>query len=236
MEFIPTTATAAEKLNDLAKTLRKTTKISLAVALDTVAKQHGYQHWKHVTLCQEWTTAPRKTKPLPDEIEAFLYESAAVNPILRDTQEAFYQGFVFAMDIKDAQDLVLQGDYEELEDGWQVAARDLWHSLIHRRDDETGTTLYETRAQDELLHIVLDDESNYRFFRFTGATIPASLEAAYKAILQMSFFPSTHIWLGGKFIDIGEIPEIRVDGRVVLSNVAGRGVLLSSNTQHDPFA
>ena len=41
MEFISTTATAAEKLKRLAKTLRKTTRTSLAVALDAVAKQHG---------------------------------------------------------------------------------------------------------------------------------------------------------------------------------------------------
>lgn len=43
MEFIPTTATAAEKLKRLAKTLRKSTKSSLAVALDAIARQHGYR-------------------------------------------------------------------------------------------------------------------------------------------------------------------------------------------------
>lgn len=236
MEFISTTATAVEKLKRLAKILRKTSKTSLAIAQDEIAKQKGYLHWKHVTVCQEQTALLRQSKPLPDELAAFLNESAEGNPILSETQKAFDQGFVFAMDIKDAQDLALQGDYAELEDGWQVAAWDLWRSLIHSRDDATGTTLFETRTQDELLDIVLDDQPNYRFFRFTGATIPASLEAAYKAILQMSFFPPTHIWLGGKFIDIGEISEIRVDGRVVLSNVAGSRVLLSSNTQHDPFA
>lgn len=236
MEFISTTATAADKINRLAKTLRKTTKTSLAIALDTVAKQHGYQHWKHVTLCEEQTTALRISKPLPDELKAFLNESAAANPILSETQKAFDQGFVFAMDIKDAQDLALQDDYEELEDGWQVAAWDLWRNLIHSRDDETGTTLFETRTEDELLDIVLNDQPNYRFFRFTGTSTPASLEAAYKSIQQMSFFPPTHIWLSGKFIDIHEIPEIKIDGRVVLSNAAGRKVLLNSNTQQDPFA
>lgn len=233
MEFISTTATAADKINRLAKTLRKTTKTSLAVALNTVAKQHGYQHWQHVTLCKEQTTALRITKPLPDELKAFLNESAEANPILSETQTAFGQGFVFAMDIKDAQDLALQGDYEELEDGWQVAAWDLWRNLIHRRDDETGTTLFETRTEDELLEIVLDDQPNYRFFRFTGMNNPASLEAAYKSIQQISFHPPTHIWLGGKFIDIHEIPEIKIDGQIVLSNAAGRKVLLNSNTQFE---
>ena len=49
MEFISTTATAVEKYKRLAKTLRKTSKTSLAVAQDEIAKQKGYLHWKHVT-------------------------------------------------------------------------------------------------------------------------------------------------------------------------------------------
>jgi phosphoribosylformimino-5-aminoimidazole carboxamide ribonucleotide (ProFAR) isomerase len=45
VEFISTTATAAEKLKRLAKTVRKTTVTSVAVALDVVAKQHDHEHW-----------------------------------------------------------------------------------------------------------------------------------------------------------------------------------------------
>lgn len=236
MEFISTTATAVEKLKRLAKILRKTSKTSLAVAQDEIAKQKGYLHWKHVTVCQEQTAMLRQSKPLPDDLKAFLDETAASDPALSATQQAFTQGFVFAMDVKDAQDLSPLESYEECDDGWHIAARDLWRGLIHYRDDETGATLFETQAADDLLETALDDVSNYRLFRYAGTAVPASLETAYQQIQEMSFFPPTHIWLGGKFIDIGEIPEIRVDGRVVLSNAAGRQVLLSSNTQHDPFA
>lgn len=221
MEFISTTATAADKINRLAKTLRKTTKTSLAIALDTVAKQHGYQHWKHVTLCKEQTTALRITKPLPDDLKAFLDKSAAANPILGDTQKAFDQGFVFAMDIKDAQDLALRDDYKECDDGWHIAARDLWRGLVHYRDDETGSTLFEIQSPDDLLSTALDDLPNYRFFRYTGTTAPASLEHAYQMIQEMSFFPATHIWLGGRFIDISEVSEIQVNGQVVHARVQG---------------
>ena len=41
MEFISTTATAGEKLKRLAKTLRKSSKTSLAVALDGLAGVHA---------------------------------------------------------------------------------------------------------------------------------------------------------------------------------------------------
>lgn len=227
MPFISTTATAAEKLKREAKKLRKTTGTSLAVALDTVAKQQGYEHWKHVTICCEQKIS---LKLLPDSLTDYLDRAAKHDPASVESQKAFAQGFVFAMDVKDAQDLSLDPEYVECDDGWYLAARDLWNGLIHFRDEETGTTLLEEQPPEELLSTALDDLQNYSFFRYLGATTPASLEEAYKQIKQLSFFPPTHVWLSGKFIDISEVPEIRVDGQVVLSNVQG-GIVLSSSSK-----
>lgn len=53
LEFIHTTATAAEKLKRLAKLQCKGTETSYASALDAVAKKDGYNNWKHVTWCVE---------------------------------------------------------------------------------------------------------------------------------------------------------------------------------------
>ena len=229
MEFISTTATAAEKLKRLAKTLRKTTRTSLAVALDAVAKQHGYEHWKHVTVCIEQTANVSLSKPLPESLKGLLNRAATRNPASSDSQKAFAQGFVFAMDVKDAEQLSLTSEYAECDDGWYLAARDLWRGLVHYRDDETGTTLFETQSTKDLASTALDDLQNYRLFRYLGAATPASLEEAYKQTSKLSFFPPTHIWLGGKFIDIGEVPEIRVDGQVVLSTSPGFTVLPSDD-------
>jgi hypothetical protein len=229
MEFISTTATAAEKLKRLAKMLRKTTGTSLAVALDAVAKQHGYEHWKHVTVCIEQTANVSRSKPLPESLKDLLDRAATRKPASAESQKAFAQGLVFAMDIKDAEELTLPSEYAECDDGWYLAAKDLWRGLVHYRDDETGTTLFETQSPEELASTALDDLQNYRLFRYLGAAVPASLEEAYKQTRQLSFFPPTHIWLGGKFIDIGEVPEIRVDGQVVLSTTPGFTVLPSDD-------
>lgn len=78
MEIIYTTATASERLKHLAKLLRKTTGMSLASALNTVAKQHGYEHWRHVTVCLEALRQAAKATPAagrmsdapPDDIES----------------------------------------------------------------------------------------------------------------------------------------------------------------------
>ncbi|SPD46722.1 Hypothethical protein (fragment) [Cupriavidus neocaledonicus] len=112
-------------------------------------------------------------------------------------------------------------EFTECNDGWYLAARDIWRGLVHYRDDETGTTLFETQSPEDLTSTALDDLQNYRLFRYLGAVAPASLEEAYKQTSQLSFFPPTHVWLGGKFIDIGEVSEIRVDGQVALSTTLG---------------
>ena len=229
MEFISTTATAAEKLKRLAKTLRKTTNTSLAVALNAVAKQHGYEHWKHVTVCLEQTASASCSKPLPESLKSLLDRAAARHPASAELQKAFAQGFVFALDVKDAEELSLTPEYAECDDGWYLAARDLWRGLVHYRDDETGTTLFETQSPEDLASTALDDLQNYRLFRYLGAAAPASLEEVYKQTSELSFFPPTHIWLGGKFIDIGEVPEIRVDGQVVFSTTQGFAELPSDD-------
>lgn len=237
MEFIFTTATAAEKLKRLAKTLRKTTGTSLAVALDAVAKQHNYEHWKHLTACLEQTARTSRSKPLPESLTDLLDRAATRTPALAESQKAFAQGFVFAMDVKYAEELSLTSDYAECDDGWYLAARDLWRGLVHYRDDETGTTLFEIQSPEDLASTALDDLQNYRLFRYLGSTTPTSLEEAYKQISKLSFFPPTHIWLGGKFIDIGEVPEIREDGQVVLSTSPGFAVLPSDDkrTRYEKF-
>lgn len=234
MEFISTTSTAVEKLKRSAKTLRKTSKTSLAVALDAIAKQHGYEHWKHVTVCQEQTASISGSRQLPKSLQDILDQATSRHPASAESQKAFAEGFVFAMDVKDAEQLALTPEYAECEDGWYLAADDLWRELIHQPDDETGTTLFETQAPEDLAGTALDDLQNYRFFRYLGAVTPASLEEAYKQASQLSFFPPTHVWLGGKFINVLEVPEIRVDGHVVLSSSPG-GTRPSPTNSRDRF-
>lgn len=221
MEFISTTATAVEKLKRLAKTLRKSTGTSLAVAQNAVAKQHGYEHWKHVTICLEQTASLSRSKPLPDSLKQLLDGAAALNPASSESQKAFTHGFVFAMDVKDAEEISLTSEYMECNDGWYLAASDIWRGLVHYRDDETGSTLFEILSPDDLASTALDDLHNYQLFRYFGTIVPASLEEAYKQISQLSFFSPTHVWLRGKFIDLDDVSEIRVDGQVVHSTTPG---------------
>lgn len=215
MELIFTTATAAEKLKRLAKTLRKTTKTSLAAALDAVAKQHGYEHWKHVTICIEHTAG--NNQALPEFLKEYLDQAATRDPASSTTQLAFRQGCVFALDIKDALEFPTTSEFVQCDDGWYLAARDIWPVWVHDRDEETNTTLIETLHNEDLAANLIEDQQNYSFLRYAGATAPVSLEQAYERIMQHSFFAPFYVWLNGKFIDLGEVPEIRVNGHVMFS-------------------
>ncbi len=53
MKFIPTTVADVEKLKSRAKVLKRKFKIKHREALEKAAREAGYLHWHHVTLCQQ---------------------------------------------------------------------------------------------------------------------------------------------------------------------------------------
>lgn len=232
MDFIPTTATAVEKLSRLARIRRKSIPTSQAVALNVIAVENGYHHWKHVTTCAEQTASNKlRTKPLPVGLLHFLDSAAGRDPASTESQRAFTRGLAFAMDVKDAESMRTSADCIEADDAWHIAAREIWRTLVHHQEAETDSTLFEIQSPEELKSTVLDDLGNYRYFRYAGTEVPASLEESYKWINHFSFFPAAYIWLHGKFIDLSEIPEIRVDGKVVFSTTPGRPLQAPKDTR-----
>lgn len=63
MQFIPTTATAVQKIKLAAKAIARTTGVSHTKALEQVSKAHGYEGWYHVQQCQKTTVAPEDEQP-----------------------------------------------------------------------------------------------------------------------------------------------------------------------------
>jgi hypothetical protein len=221
LNFIPTTATAAEKLKRLAKKQRKASGSSLAVALDTTAQASGYANWKHVTVCVEQT--PAQPLPLPPVLTDLLAIDAKHYPPLQESERAFRSGLVFAMDVKDADGLALGADVVECDDLRPLVAADVWRVLVHAKDDETGRSMAESRDGDELAQTAQEEFSNYRFFRFTGPTAPATLDEAFSQVLGRYFFPPVYVWLGGRFIDMASLPDVRVAGQVIYASSGNHG-------------
>jgi hypothetical protein len=203
----------------LAKARRKSTSESLAKAQDTIARENGYRDWKHVTVCLEATAA---AKPEPVAMSAslseFLAQQQASNPIEPETAQALASGLVFAMDIKDADNERPEGKPElrECDEAVSVLARDIWLSML-RHEREEGVQEDDDLAPQELVQEFIDYVGNYGFFRYSGPLEFKTLNDAFAGPLRDFFFPPTHVWLAGKFFDMADVPEVRVDGSVIYS-------------------
>lgn len=228
MNLILTTSTAAEKLHRLAKQRRKTHPTSLAVALDTIAREHGYHHWKHVKDCVEQTKSlPAASKPLPSILADFLAAQERSVSVAPASRGALVSGLVIALDTKHVQDVAWPDIFVECEEVKSIAAQKIWASLIHQTD-ERGESMAQRLQGELLLDQALDHLSDLRFFRFSGdlALLPDSLDEVFSLVLSKTFFPPTHVWLRGQFYDMAYPHDLQVDGRqVYVSNGTGSSAL-----------
>jgi hypothetical protein len=160
---------------------------------------------------------------LPEAVESFLSEQRASKAAQPELLEALKSGLLFAMDIKDAGSVAPENsdDIEECEDARPYLAGDIWLAIL-RHDQEDGS---ETRAvssgSEEVLQEFFDELGNYRFFRYLGASAPKSLDDAFATVFRDFFFPPTHVWIAGKFIDMADVREVRVDGKIIYSTSPG---------------
>jgi hypothetical protein len=235
VKLVPTTATATEKFRRRAKEARKATGSSLAVALDSVAREHGYANWKHVTACVEAT--PTQTVVFPP-LPPILADARAADlkqfPPSPETVDAFARGLLFAMDVKDAEEMRPEDDVIECEDAWLLAAGDMWRVLAFATDD-TDIPLANRVEPDELHRIAMDDIGNYRFYRYAGTPTPTTLDQAFARVLGRTFFPPVYVWLSGRFIDMATVPEVSVDERVIYTSAPGGSAgTMSSYRQPQP--
>lgn len=231
LNLILTTSTAAEKLHRLAKQRRKTHPTSLAVALDTIASEHGYHHWKHVKDCVEQTKSlPAASKPLPSILADFLASQERSVSVAPASRGALETGLVIALDTKHAQDVAWPDDFVECEEVRSIAAQQIWASLIHQTD-EHGESMAQRLQGELLLDQALDHLSDLRLFRYLGdlTLLPDSLDEVFSLVLRKTFFPPTHVWLRGQFHDMAYPHDLQVDGRqVYVSNGTGTSALRKS--------
>jgi hypothetical protein len=222
MEHIPTTATAVQNLKLVAKQRRKATGESLTAAREAVARDAGYANWKQVTVCRAATVGTLAAKlVLPVAVQTFLAEQRAARTSSPGVLEALRSGLLFAMDVKDAESVnpEARGAIEECEDARVFLAGDIWQAILQHDAEEGDAGSARLEADDEgVLQAFFDEVANYRFFRYLGASTPKSLDEAFSTVFQDFFFPPTHVWLAGKFIDMAEVSQVQVDSKVVYSS------------------
>lgn len=161
MHLFPITKTRAQKVEREAKRLRKLNPaLKHPQSLDQAAQQHGFLHWKHVTLCRIEGEKALQKAPLTKRMQRILVQAAKRYPVSDDTSNAFAGGLVVAADIKDAEHLVSSPMCTEIADGWPIAAADIWPVMLFGRRSERPK-----EAEDQADLKVLDDFTCLRFFR-----------------------------------------------------------------------
>jgi hypothetical protein len=187
-----------------AKSRRKSSGRSLAIELDAVAVEAGYSSWKHVTTCLSVTQVltPQR-RPLPNILDTFLKAALASSPTPADARGWFEHGLIFAMDVKDVEDVSVAGSaFEECEIIWPLASRDIWSSLVLDVEDEPDKPVADVLDDEALLEFARDDLLNYRFYRYGGGQDVRSAEDILKLTRDRFFFPPRFAWIDSHPVEL----------------------------------
>jgi hypothetical protein len=159
-------ARTVNKLRKEAVAIKKAQNLPHHEALNIEARSVGFNNWEH------------------------LQKSAAITAI---SEEPYKNGFVMAMDIKDAYNHPLSKSSPFVPD-------DQIYSFVYMDFfAERGYKRQEELTEDDR-YFLEDMENNYIYFRHTGQ-IPKTIGKAFKIAEKEFFFQPGYIWLKGKWYD-----------------------------------
>ena len=140
--------------------------------LDQVAQAAGFNHWHHVS----------------ESAKAF-----------KPTEQAYYFGVIIAMDVKDAMEFHdPSGSFVEDPFAPALCSDDVCGHIreIDGENEVAGNDQICEEEENEWRQDVLSDSV---FFRYTGSSIPGTVEDVVKMVRVCSFFPPEFIWHKGTF-------------------------------------
>jgi hypothetical protein len=173
-----------EKLRQKARKLKREQNLKHYQALDQVASELGFDHWHHAV------------------------DSAKLTSI---TENAYYNGFVIAMDVKDAQSFNDPQSRFVEDETFRYLVRAEFIAAYKTELESEGVILED----DELQEDVETDMQNYIFFRYQNSDIPKSVDAALRLVTECSFWPPMYLWLNGEYVDAFAASAEDSDGNVV---------------------
>jgi len=175
---------ALEKLRQKARKLKRDQNIRHYQALDNVALESGFDHWHHAV------------------------DSAKLTSL---TENAYYNGFVIAMDVKDAQSFTDPQNRFVEDERFRYLVRSEFIATYKSELELDGVTLTDEEIKDD----VETDMQNYIFFRYQGLDIPKSVDAGLKMVAECSYWPPMYLWLNGEYVDTFAASAMDSDGNVV---------------------
>lgn len=172
--FLP--SRAVQSLKEQARKLKRQQNIPHHAALDLVAQQFGFPHWRAVC----------------DAHEA-----------MRPHEQALQSGWLVALDIKDGMEFAAdEAGFVDATLGPLLVREILFEHFANTPDldDEQQRPLRATLGP--YLEEEFEDEfSNLLFFSYCGPELPATIEVAEQQLRAHSFWSARYMWLRGQLHD-----------------------------------
>lgn len=222
-----------------ARTLQQQLSCKLHVAQQMVANSHGFRNWQTLSAMLssnlfEKKKAESDSFAIPKSVLEFIEELE--NDASQDEKSDFSKSVYFSLDVKDAMDFDVRDDFEEVSPN--MFSRSLllrqWNLYISGDPDFHGIEesgggvkalqkeeLIRSFDPDEFCDSFMQDQMEYTILRYKNTKPEMTFEQAYALAMERCFFHPTFMWINGTLIDLGSIPEIKVDGRVVRQNFSG---------------
>lgn len=162
-------------LKKKAKQLKQSSSIPHHLALETVAQQHGFPTWHHVT---------ESNKPF------------------HESEASLKHGFYAIFDRKDAESFFDEKQrFVEDELGESVCEKLLYNHFINLIDEEEGVALKELMDESELKEDFYATHS-HTYLRYLPTKLPDNIHEALVMLREFMFFLPEFIILNGKLYDM----------------------------------
>ena len=186
---IITPSKSVELLKQQAKRLKAGAGVTHTEALERVAREAGYLHWKHVTLC------------------------AAVTSF---TEDAYRSGLILAFEPE--QGRRFEGSQTFFVRDYQAqffCERDFRRIIPQFTEpDEDIQRIGDLYGPDELEEIIRGTVNGLLYFRYTARPIPLGLEEFEEVAYEAFYSGWEYVWIRGRMFDSFEPPYI-FDSQIV---------------------
>jgi hypothetical protein len=231
-------------LKGQARNLQLQTSCKLHLAQQMIATSNGFRNWQ--TLSAALSKKPsdkfqsiKDEYSIPNSLLEYVDDLEKRNKTWEFEKNLFSNSLFIALDIKEAMDFDKRDDFvSNYDKSHNFCYRPLlikeWNSYVSGEHDFEDEIVSESDKKaflaDKLKNFdpieFLNDFNDYTvgeytIFRYKKSEPGMTFEQAYGLAIDRCFWHPVYMWLNGVFIDISQIPEIKVNGQVVSRHHTG---------------
>ncbi len=212
MNCIYTTHTALLTIKKAAKkSVKQSNKtLKLSIALDAVAREHGYDDFRHANECFKRTPNDilKDTPALPTEYKTWAKAMCEQIVVSEATQALFSNGFLFGFNDKDADTECDPAIFVECPDAVSLIFDDMARDRLFLEDEESQIKHIDNYSIEDNQEYIIDDMNRLRYFVPSPDSAPRNIPELKGFLKDNVFFYPEIIWfkkrlVWQRFVDSG---------------------------------